>query len=408
MPELSQDALQRTMYKDVFELAPVAFALVDSADRIVSVNPALVDWIGRDPAQLVGKEWTSTLLTVAGRVFVETHLRPLLRMQHAARGIAVDLRTADGRRLPVVATLVARRSDRGSGYLLTFLEAIDREHYERELMHAKHAAEDAADQLRELADDLEHRVAIRTAELERANRELDSFAHAVSHDLRAPLRSISGFNGMLLEDYGHALDANGRKILSSVDSATRAMSDLIDGLLQLSLMTRGEMSLQRCDLSQMAEAIREELASGEPNRSVEWRIEPGLTAMADPRMLQAVLRNLLGNAWKYTSKTANARIMFDSRTENGERIFRVADNGVGFDRHRAHRLFEPFQRMHSQSEFAGLGLGLATVQRIVCRHGGRLAAESKPNVGAVFEFTLASASQSVATEEPRRGTGASS
>ena len=401
MPDSARDEFQRTMCEDAFDLAPVGFAVVDHADRILGVNQTLVDWIGRDAQELLGKEWMSALLSVAGRVFVETHIRPLLRMQHAARGIAVDLRAADGRRLPVVATIVGRRHDRGGGLLLTFLEAIDREHYERELLRAKHAAEEAADRLRELADDLERRVANRTAELERANRELDSFAHAVSHDLRAPLRSISGFNGMLLEDYGALLDPNGRKILNSVDSATRAMSDLIDGLLQLSLMSRGEMSLQACDLSQMAESIRDELAGSEPGRHVEWHIEAGMVAVADPRMMQALLRNLLGNAWKYTSKTANARIDFDCRIENGERLYRVADNGAGFDMRHAHRLFEPFQRMHSQTQFAGLGLGLATVQRIVCRHAGDLRAESQPNEGATFEFTLAPRRQSPGAEESR-------
>lgn len=400
MRESANDALLRTMYQDVFDLAPAAFVVVDGQDRIAGVNQSLLDWIGRDRAQLVGQEWTCALLTIAGRVFIETHVRPLLRMQQSARGIAIDLRTVDGRRFPVVATIVSRRGDRGGGLLLTFIEAIDREHYERELLHAKHAAEEAADELRELADDLERRVARRTAELERANRELDSFARAVSHDLRAPLRTISGFNAMLLDDYGAALDANGRKILTSIDTAARAMSDLIEGLLQLSLMCRGEMSLQACDLSKMAEAIREEIASGEPNRRVEWRIEPGMTAVADPRMLQAVLRNLLGNAWKYTSKNANARVVFDSRVEAGERIFRVADNGAGFDMSRAHRLFEPFQRMHSQSEFAGLGLGLATVLRIISRHGGRLTVDSKPGAGAAFEFTLQQSTPARIAAEP--------
>ena len=314
-------------------------------------------------------------------------------MQQEVKSIAIDLRCAEGRRLPVLLTIAKRVGPDGEplGHLITFVEAIDSEQYQRELLEAKHRAEVAAEQSRELAAELDRRVAVRTLELQRANEELDGFAHVVSHDLRAPLRRISSFSRILNEDHRERLDAEGLRLLNAIDGAAHKLSSLIHGLLRLSLTARGEMHVTQCDLSTIAERILEELQHDDPSRVVQWTIQPHLRAWADPGMMEAVLRNLLGNAWKYTGKVQNARIDFDSELVHGERVFRIADNGAGFDMTYAKHLFEPFQRMHSKHEFAGLGIGLATVRRVIQRHSGTITAHAMPNQGATFSFTLPAA-----------------
>jgi signal transduction histidine kinase len=243
-------------------------------------------------------------------------------------------------------------------------------------------------ELLRLNAELERRVEARTIELTAANRELESFAYAVSHDLRAPLRAMTGFSQALAEDYGDRLDGEARVFLEQITIAVRKMGELIDGLLTLSRSTRGELRRDRLDLSALAEAILDELARGEPERRVQWQIEPRLAARGDERMIGVVLRNLLGNAWKYTAKTAEPLIRFFLRQQDGDHFFCVADNGAGFDMDHADKLFQPFQRLHRQDEFPGLGIGLATAQRIIHRHGGSLQAASAPGQGATFSFSL--------------------
>jgi PAS domain S-box-containing protein len=228
--------------------------------------------------------------------------------------------------------------------------------------------------------------------LRAAVTELDAFAYSVSHDLRAPLRSIDGFSQILLEDYGAKLDDAGREALERVRAATQRMGGLIDDLLKLSRVSRGEMRKETVDLSALAAAIVRDLRSREPQREVEVTIAPAprLTVQGDPRLLGIALENLLGNAWKYTSKRSDARIEFwgTALPQEGERIFYVRDNGAGFDMRYADKLFGAFQRLHGASEFEGTGVGLATVQRILLRHGGRIWAEAKVNEGATFYFTV--------------------
>ena len=235
---------------------------------------------------------------------------------------------------------------------------------------------------------LEELVAARTAELVTANRELDSFAYAVSHDLRAPLRAMSGFSQALLEDHRASLSAEAQGYLDQIKLASRRMSDLVDGILVLSRITRGEMRRVRVDLTALSRRILEQLAEGEPGRQVVGEVESGLDLLGDPRMVEALMENLLGNAWKYTARTAAAQIQVEAIGLNGQRWIRVQDNGAGFDMAHAHRLFQPFQRLHRQDEFPGIGIGLATVQRIVLRHGGRIEARGEAGKGAEFRFTL--------------------
>ncbi len=239
--------------------------------------------------------------------------------------------------------------------------------------------------------ELEDRVRQRTAELEAANQELDSFAYAVSHDLRAPLRAMSGFSQALQEDYGEQLDGEARVYLDQIIIASRHMSGLIDGLLTLSRSTRGELRRDPVDLTALAKRLLMDQAAAEPERQVVWQVEPGLCIQGDPLMLEVVMRNLVENAWKYTAKTPNATIRVYTENQEGKRYFCVADNGAGFDMNHANRLFKAFQRLHRQDEFPGIGIGLATVQRIIHRHGGAIRAEGAPGCGATFRFTLPTA-----------------
>ncbi|MFZ0821521.1 MAG: ATP-binding protein [Candidatus Acidiferrales bacterium] len=236
--------------------------------------------------------------------------------------------------------------------------------------------------------ELEERVHQRTAELESANKELEAFCYSVSHDLRAPLRSIDGFSLALLEDHGGRLSDEGKTDLQRVRAATVRMGTLIDDLLDLSRIARSEMHREPVDLSQLAGSIASELRGVQPDRKVEFAIAPGLKVKGDLRLIRIALQNLLGNSWKFTSKQDHARIEFGRTQSNGTSSFFVGDNGAGFDPAFASRLFGAFQRLHAAADFPGTGIGLATVQRIVHRHGGDIWATSKVNEGATFFFTL--------------------
>ena len=255
--------------------------------------------------------------------------------------------------------------------------------------------EEQKKELQQHAMRLEQRVAERTRELEKraaellaANNELDAFAYSVSHDLRAPLRSIDGFSQVLLEDYGAQLDDGGRDSLHRVRAASQRMATLIDDLLKLARVTRTEMRTERVDLSGLARDIVGEIQRTTPDRQVDFAIAPGLEAEGDAQLLRVVLDNLLRNGWKYTGKQPQPRVEFTAVDENGDRVFVIKDNGAGFDMKYADKLFGVFQRLHSSAEFEGTGVGLATVRRIINRHGGRIWAEGVVDQGATFYFTL--------------------
>ena len=221
-----------------------------------------------------------------------------------------------------------------------------------------------------------------------ANRELEAFSYAVAHDLRAPLRGMNGFAQVLLDTYGEKLDAQGNDWLQEILLNAKKMGALIDALLALGRLTRAELHVERVDLSAVAGAVVARLAAAEPERSVEVAIQPGLLADLDPHLAQALLENLIGNAWKFSARTAAARIEVGVTETSGVRTFFVRDNGAGFDMAFAGKLFTPFQRLHTVDEFFGTGIGLATAQRILHRHGGRIWAQGAVGAGATFFFTL--------------------
>jgi PAS domain S-box-containing protein len=260
------------------------------------------------------------------------------------------------------------------GTVVSFVDVTERKRAEAEL--AQHR------------ERLEELVSERTAQLEAANKELDAFSYSVSHDLRAPLRAIDGFSQALLEDHGRDLSAEARGYLDRVRAAVQRMSVLIDDLLELSRVSRAAMRVADVDLSHMAQEIVAHHRVAEPQRRVEVVIAPAIVVAGDARLLQVALTNLLDNAWKYTSTTRDAHIEVGGSVVNGEQVLFVRDNGVGFDMQYANKLFGAFQRLHSARDFPGTGVGLATVARIIRRHGGRVWAQARPGEGATFYFTL--------------------
>ena len=236
---------------------------------------------------------------------------------------------------------------------------------------------------------LQQSLRARTLELEAANKELETFSYSVSHDLRAPLRAINGYMQLLVEGLAERLDGENRTYADQVSNSVVRMQSLIDDLLRLARTARTELHRQPLDLSAITDAIAQKLQAETPERKAEWLIAPGLTADADPGLIQVALDNLLANAWKYTSRLDHARIEFGiERQPDGSSAYYVRDNGAGFDMKYAHRLFAPFQRLHSERDFAGTGVGLATVQRIIHKHGGRIWPQATPNQGATFYFTV--------------------
>ena len=245
---------------------------------------------------------------------------------------------------------------------------------------------------RKLAEDrisaLNAEILERNENLMAANKELESFSYSVSHDLRAPLRSIHGFSSALLEDYSDQLDASGKSYLQRISTAATRMGQLIDNMIQLARTARIEMSRENVNLSSLATEVAHQLQAVDPGRKVQFRIQPDLHVEGDRTLLRSVLENLLGNAWKFTSKTADASIEFGSNKRGDDLVYFVHDNGAGFDMRYADKLFGVFQRLHSEKDYSGTGVGLATVQRIIQRHGGKIWAEGKQGEGATFFFEL--------------------
>lgn len=363
-------------FRNAMQYSAIGKALLDTRDAIVEVNPAFARIAGRPAGTLVGVP-LSALLDEDTATLQSGNTELLLDGEGEAVRITRTLRRSDGevRHVELTFAPVPGDPDRDIARLVQMDDV------------TKRVRAEAA--VRALNRTLEARVAARTRELSEANRELESFAYSVSHDLRAPLRGIEGFSRILSERYADALDATGRDYLERVRKATGRMGELIDALLKLSRIGRSGLNVEDVDVSELVEEVVAALADADLGRWVDLRVQPGMRARADRALLHTLLDNLLGNAWKFTRLVDTPRIEVGAtQGPDGRTWFEVADNGAGFAPEYANKLFKPFQRLHSQDEFAGHGIGLASVKRIVERHGGEIVAEGVPGQGARFRFTL--------------------
>ena len=357
-------------FRSAMQYSAIGKALLDRQGRIVEANPALAKLLGKTPEQLIGNTF--------GSLFAEgqdetTRSREMEALTEGVYRTTRVLKHDDGGDRQAQLTFAPVPGDIGQDIarLVQIEDVTDRLRAEAEVLALNRT--------------LEARVEARTRELTRANQELESFAYSVSHDLRAPLRAIDGFSRLLTERYGPRIDQEGQEYLSRVRNAANRMGSLIESLLKMARLGRGGIKLVPLDLSRMALDIATELHATEPERDVDFRITPGLQVKGDHSLVRNLLQNLLGNAWKFTCDCSDARIEFGVLAD-GE--FFVRDNGAGFPQEFDDKLFRPFQRLHTQEEFAGHGIGLASVKRIVERHGGTIRAEGCPGEGATFFFTL--------------------
>jgi PAS domain S-box-containing protein len=351
-------------------------ALLDHAGRIVEANPALVGILGKSNEALVGSSFDAQFVEGTEHI---THGRE----REAREGIVRTTRSlfrGDGiRQVQLTFAPVPGNIGQDIARLVQVEDVTDRVRAEAQVLALNRT--------------LEARVAMRTRELTLANQELESFAYSVSHDLRAPLRSIDGFSKLLAERHADAIDETGREYLARVRNAAGRMGELIDSLLKMSRVGRGGMNPAPLDLDRMAAEILADLQASEPNRRVEIDIQSPMAVTADPSLLRSMMQNLLANAWKFSRDRSIARIEVG---RNGAGEFFVRDNGAGFAQEYADKLFRPFQRLHSQEQFSGHGIGLASVKRIVERHGGTIRAEGVLGRGATFYFTLPEAGEDAA------------
>ena len=384
-----QHALERErmdkVFRDLLETAPDAIVVVDGQGKITLVNSQLERMFGYERQEVIGQP-IETLVPERfharhgdhrGHYILAPRVRPM--------GIGLELfgRRKDGTEFSVEISLSPLHTSEG-----TLVSASIRDVTERKQIEQK---------IRQLNEDLEQR----NTQLEAANRELEAFSYSVSHDLRAPLRTIDGFSVALLEDFGEQLPDEGRSYLTRIRAAAQRMAQLIDDLLNLSRLTRAPLNPEPTNLSKIAHQILQNLQREAPDRIVNLAIEPNIMADCDPRLIKVALENLFSNAWKFTSKQEVARIEFGRLDDQQHgNVYFVRDNGAGFDMAYVNKLFGAFQRLHTNSEFPGIGIGLAIVQRIINRHGGRVWAEGAVDGGATFYFTLSDYKQRRDQSEP--------
>ncbi len=349
---------------------------MDHEGRIVEFNPAAETLFGHARADVVGRRLVDLIVPPALR----ERYRRILERGIGDDDALVERRTeltglrANGEEVPLEVTITRVRQEGPPMYTGFMRDITERRRAEEEI--------------RQLTAGLERRVAARTAELEVANAELEAFSYSVSHDLRAPLRAIEGFSKILQEEFTGGLAPGARAYFDKVREATRNMTRLIEDLLTLSRISRAEMRHEDVDLNALGREVALGLQRAQPERAVQFRIADGMHVQGDPGFLRIALDNLMRNAWKFTSRHGTAVIELGCELQDGQSVFYVRDDGAGFDMAHAKNLFRPFKRMHRQSEFEGDGVGLATVQRVIARHGGRVWAEGEVEKGATVYFTL--------------------
>ncbi len=368
-----EDLKQANAYnRSLLEASLDPLVTIDAAGKITDVNAATEQVTGYSRSELITTDFSDyfTRPDEARAGYRQVFSEGLVK------DYPLEIKHRNGHITPVLYNAAVYRDETGK---VTGVFAAARDITERKR---------AEEEIQKLNRELEQRVIERTAELEAANRELEAFAYSVSHDLRAPLRSIDGFSLALLEDHADILDAAGKDYLQRVRAAATKMGQLIDALLKLSRLTRGELKRAAVDLGALARSAAEELKRSEPERRVEFVVADKMIAEGDPVMLQVVIENLLANAWKFTRRREVARIECGLTHIDGRPVYFVKDNGTGFDMAYSDKLFSAFQRLHASTEYPGLGIGLATVQRIIHRHGGRVWAEGEVEKGATVYFTL--------------------
>jgi PAS domain S-box-containing protein len=380
---------ERGRYQELFDSAPAAYITTNPQGVIEQVNSAAAILLDETPAMLQGLPLAQLLSREARPLYFARLNRLSSQPADTIERWETTIQKRQG--TPIACSLLANRIEDHHGKL-TGLRWIVRDISERK---------QAEEKTLRLNAELEERVRQRTADLEAANRELEAFSYSVSHDLRAPLRSVTGFSRALLEDYGEKLDADGARFLQQTYEAGLRMNRLIDDLIKLSRSTRGELRLREVGLSHLAESIVGELRKRDPERNVEVTIAPDLVACGDEGLLRIAMENLMSNSWKFTNRRLDDKIEIVALSKNGSWVYFIKDNGAGFNMAQVGRLFSVFQRLHSQEDFPGTGIGLATVRRIFGRHGGEVWAEGKPNEGATFYFTLPNGVPNQ-LEEPRK------
>ncbi len=368
------EALKHTeaLFRSLVESAPDGIVIVDQLGRIVVVNKQTEVLFGYPPEEMIGQP-VEMLVPERFREGHAGHRRDYAdapRVRPMGEGQELYGRRKDGSEFPVSISLSPIQT---ASELLVFGDIRD--------ITAQRRAER---RIRELNEHL----ARRNTELDVANQELEAFSYSVSHDLRAPLRAIDGFSRILIDEHGSQLDGQGRDRLERVRRAAQQMGLLIDDLLKLARVSRAELQFGNVDLSTLAGELIDALQKHEPGRHVACIVAPGMTAWGDAKLLTIAVENLLANAWKFTGQRVEARIEFGMQLQDGVTVYSVKDNGAGFDMVYADKLFGAFQRLHDAREFPGTGIGLATVQRIIHKHGGRIWADAAIDRGATFHFTL--------------------